>query len=160
MPDTVVSALLSGLVVGLVSSAATLWAVVITQRAETKRLRLRLLGEEESRVREKRRDQLLDAISEMLKITDPESKVDYDRALSLIHRVSLLLSPYDPTEREVNGAVMGLMLSFREYFPLQGTPSSDEKDRVASRVFGAQGKVIDTAKAHLHRRPGDALAES
>lgn len=109
MSDTVMAAIIgvTGAVVVAVTGVVTQLFVTRTViRAERKKLTEQLLGEETSRLREKRQDRIIEAVSELLIASDPQSPsgVDYGRAVNLIIRVQLLLDSKAPADAALNAA--------------------------------------------------------
>src|SRR5205814_10141653 len=96
MSDTVTAALIT---VGGMLSATTAAAVVqllVTRfviQSETKKILTQITTEADVRRTDKKCDRLLDTVSELVAVSDPELslRIDYTRAVTLIHRAQLLL---------------------------------------------------------------------
>jgi len=80
---------------------------------EHRRLSIQLRSEFQARRHEKWEAQLLDAITDLLKVTDPEINVPIDptAVTPCVLRVQLLLNPDNPIQAEVNSLVNQLALT-------------------------------------------------
>lgn len=134
-------------IVALLSQQANSRAAI---RAERERLLERIEREEISRMREKRREQLVDALSELLTTADPQisATIDYGRAVSLIHRLQLLLDRRVPPEENLNRALNRLGKSLHDYVPVHAR-SIDEKVTETRQLLLAQSEVTECARAVL-----------
>ncbi|HZS48404.1 MAG TPA: hypothetical protein VFC63_25260 [Blastocatellia bacterium] len=137
----------------LVAATGLITQLYITRtviRAEREKLREQLRAEELSRTREKRKDRLLDAVSELLTASDPQTAtgVNYGLVANLIIHVQLLLDLNIPTDRQLNAALNNLGLRLQEYVPVQGQ-SIDDKSIETTNLLEAHNNVIQSAKAVL-----------
>lgn len=155
MSDSLITALASvfgTVLVAVIALVGQRAAARATSSAETQRLRLRIVGEEASRLREKRREQMVEAISEILAASDPQIfiKLDYGRVVTLIHRIQLLLDIREVHDARLNTALNGLGSALQEYAPAHHLPVDDKSPRMRA-VFAAQSEVTESARAILHR---------
>jgi hypothetical protein len=153
LSDTVAAAMFGVGGSVFVAVTAVITQLLITRsviRAERRKLTEQLLGEEASRAREKRHDRILDAISDLLAASDPQSPtgVNYGQAANLIVRVQLLLDLKVPSHAALNGAVNELGLSLQEYVPVQRHPI-DEKSLETRSLLRAHSKVLELTKNAL-----------
>jgi len=156
MSDTVLSAIIGVGGAVLVAMTSVVSQVFITRtiiRAERDRLAEEIHGEEASRAREKREERILDALSELLVASDPQSDagVSYGKAANLIVRLQLLLDLNTQAERSLNGALNGLGLRLQEYFPVRSR-SIDNKVMETKQLLQAHAEVLERAKTVLQRK--------
>jgi hypothetical protein len=150
MPDTVAAAIISvsgAVLVAIVSVITQLFVTKSVIHAEREKLLTQLQGEESSRTKEKRRDRIIDAISELLAKSDPQIApgVDYGRVVSLIHRVQLLLNLSRSNEFALNAALNQLVLQVQEYVFVQNKPI-DDKVLETKSLLNAQAAVSDITR--------------
>ena len=105
---------------------------------------------EKSRVREKRIDRIIDAISELLITSDPQSSagVDYGRTANLISRVQLLLDLSEEDERILNNSLNVLGMSLHEYHPVR-SKYIDDKLTETKALLKAHSQVIENTRIFL-----------
>ena len=150
MSETVAAAIISvsgAVLVAIVSIITQLFITKAVIRAERDKLLTQLHGEESSRAREKRRDRIIDAISELLAKSDPQISpgVDYGRVVSLIHRVQLLLNLDRPNEAALNTALNQIGIQLQEYVFVQHKPIDDKLAETKS-LLNAQSAVSDITR--------------
>jgi hypothetical protein len=153
MSDTVTAAIVGvggAVLVAVVSVVTQLFVTRNVIRAERERLAAQLYGEEASRAREKREQRLLDAISELLAASDPQSDdgVRYGRVANLIIHVQLLLDLNVPVEKSLNGALNDLGFRLQEYHPVRQRPI-DDKIIETKALLRAHDAVIERTKIVL-----------
>jgi hypothetical protein len=121
-------------------------------KSERVKVAQQVTAEHRLQARAKRADTLLEAISELLAETDPQVKAafDYGRVVSLIHRVQLVLSPDDPEEANLNGAVNRLGLELQNYIPLHKFPAQERMTAVR-QLLEAHSDVSTLAGRVLRR---------
>jgi hypothetical protein len=119
--------------------------------AENTRLRERLQGEEAARVRERRRDQLIDALAELLATADPQvsAKLDYGRAVTLIHRIQLLLDLHYRSNTDLSAALNRLGYQIQAYIAVQDRPAEERTAQVGF-LLTAQSDVTVAARVVIH----------
>jgi hypothetical protein len=146
--DPVLAALV-GVGGAVLVAVVTVIAQVVTTRSvirsEREKVRLRIEGEEAARSREKRTDRIIDAVSELLEVSDPDgARPDYARAAALILRIQLLL---DATDRHsgLREALNNLGLRLSDY--LDEEP--DNRLHETGRLLEAQGAVIERTREVL-----------
>lgn len=157
MSDPVVAAL-----IGVGGAVVVAVATVITQlfvtraliRSEREKIGLQLRGEEVARLREKRTDRIIDAVSERLAVSDPEvgPRVNYGRAVALIHRVQLLLDSRELRQAALRDALNKLGLRIRDYLEVEQRPI-DDKDNETRLLLMAQGAVLERTRDTLGEVP-------
>jgi hypothetical protein len=95
-------------------------------------------------------DRLVDTVSELITMTDPQinQEVDYPSAVRLIHRVQLLLDRSDERQARLNGRLnaLGIALAGLIKHPDGAVLLSRA---TASDVLRAHGEVIDATQAVL-----------
>ncbi len=160
MSDTVLAAIVGvggAVTVAVVSVVTQLFVTRSVIRAERERLAAQLHGEEASRAREKREERLLNAISELLAASDPQSDegVRYGRVANLIIHVQLLLDLRVPAEKNLNDALNDLGLRLQEYHPVRQRPI-DDKMVETKHLLRAHDAVIERAKIVLRSVLTDA----
>ena len=96
----------------------------------------------------RKQDLLIDAVSALAAAADPEShaKYDYQRVVTLIHRVQLVLDPRVHADASLNQATTDLGLAIR------AAAAGDGDDRT---ILAAQSQLIEAARQVL--RPVDLL---
>jgi hypothetical protein len=99
-------------------------------------------------------------VSELLAVSDPELslRIDYTRAITLIHRAQLLLDLSIAPEKTLNGLLNQLALAIQERLTTEGEPRGGALD---GKIMQAQAQVIDRTKdviSHCTSKvsPGDA----
>jgi len=148
MSDTVTAALIT---VGGMLSATTATAVVqllVTRfviQSETKKILTQITTEADVRRADKKCDRLLDTVSELVAVSDPELslRIDYTRAVTLIHRARLLLDLSIAPEKTLNGLLNQLGLAIQERLTTEGEPRGGALD---GKIMQAQAQVIDRTK--------------
>ena len=153
MSDTVVAAIIGvggSVIVAVTGLITQLYITRTVIRAEREKLSEQLRVEESSRTNEKRKDRLLDAISELLTASDPQTAkgVNYGRVANLIIHIQLLLDLNIPTDRQLNAALNYLGLRLQEYVPVREQPIDDKSIEI-TQLLEAHNNVIERAKAVL-----------
>ncbi|MGD1046649.1 MAG: hypothetical protein ABR936_15180 [Bacteroidota bacterium] len=147
-------------IIGVAGSVLVAIVTVITQlfvtraviKSEHLKISQQLHGEELSRLREKRRDRILDGISELLTTSDPQSTngVDYGRTTNLVLQVQLLLDLTNTDEKELNSSLNRLAAKLQEYVVLRKHPVNDELPQTIN-LLQAQDLVIQQTRKILKR---------
>lgn len=150
MTDTVLAAVVGAagaIVVVVATVAAQLGVTRAMIRAERERTREQIAGEEESRRRDRREDRLLDVVSELLAVSDPQAETgaDHGKAVALIHRLQLLLDISVPAERSLNGVTNELGQALHAYHAVR-TRDIDQKLPETRRLLQAQSAVSEHAR--------------
>jgi len=155
MTDTVTAALIGvagAVVVAVVTVATQLGVTRAVIRSERDRVQQRITGEERSRRKDRREERLLDAVSELLAVSDPQAALgpEYGKAVVLIHRIQLLLDLGLPGERSLNGAVNQLGKRLHEYHFVRDR-HIDDKLPETQALLEAHSSVSDLTRAVLKR---------
>jgi len=150
MSETIIAA-----IIGVLGTIFVVIVTVITQflttkaliKAERQKIKEQIRREEVSRFKEKRHDRILDAISELLIVSDPQSTsgVDYGRTVNLVLRIQLMLDTTNAEESTLNIALNDLASSLQEYFPVRTFPI-DQKVIETKGLLQAQDLVIRSSK--------------
>jgi hypothetical protein len=151
--DTVAAALIGVGGGAIVAVASVITQLFVTRKvigAEREKIGLQLRGEEAARLREKRTDRIVDAVSELLKVSDPQigPHVDYGRAVALTLRIQLLLDRHDQRHRPLVGALNNLALRLQEYVGVERLPI-DDKSTETRLLLEAQGNVLERTRDAL-----------
>jgi hypothetical protein len=131
-------------VVTVIAQVVTTKSVI---RSEREKVRLRIAGEEAARLREKRTDRIIDAVSELLEVSDPDGRApNHAKAAALIMRVQLLL---DATSQHsgLREALNNLGLRLSDYLEEEPENRLHEK----GRLLKAQSAVIERTQEVLRR---------
>lgn|SRR5512146_2940082 len=119
----------------------------VAQRSEWQRLLAQLAGEESSRVRERRRERLLDSLAALLAASDPQSEeLSYTEGLKHIHHAQLLLDPRLPSEAVLNGAVSRVGLALHSYIPASRAAIGDKVPET-QRLLTAHSELVESVRA-------------
>jgi hypothetical protein len=112
--------------------------------AEREKLALQFQGDQQSRRQDRKRERLLDTISELLERSDPEAdeRLDYPLIARLILRAQLLLDLAVPAEKEVNGALNQLGIASETYV---ASPANEEVERRVA-LLRLRGQLLNLAK--------------
>ena len=96
------------------------------------------------------RDRLLDIVSELVAVTDPQinRKHDYKRAVALIQQAQLLLDFNEGKAADLNGALNAFGLTLNQFV---GEVADDDLDRLEQHrvLLAVHAGVIDATKAVL-----------
>ena len=149
----------------LVTSVSTIAGVVIgallggwQQKANTKtlilsefgKLSVQLHGENRVRIRARKEDWLLESVPNLIAAVDPElhAEFDYNRVVSLIHRIQVILDPKNPIEAAINNATTEIGLTIQAV-----------KSRNAPResLLNVQAALIEATREYLHMSPDQLL---
>lgn len=127
-------------------------------RAEADRQRERLRDEEAAKIREKRWDQLVDALAELQAVCDPASAPSHDlaRMTVLIHGIDLMLDARIPAQRALAMAVGHLGITTSEFAAARSLSETTAED--LRPVWAGQSRVVELARIVLHGQNGDATA--
>jgi hypothetical protein len=140
---------LSGVVIG---GLLTWWAqrsnTKLLIAAELNKVYAQLEGDARKRLLARKQDLLIDAISALAAATDPElhAKYDYQRVVTLIHQVQLVLDPRVHADARLNQATTDLGLTIQ---------AAAAGGRDVRSILAAQSQVIEAARQLL--RPVDLL---
>jgi len=112
--------------------------------AERERLVLQLQGDLGNRRRDRKTERLLDAVSELLERSDPETNkpLNYPLLVRLILRAQLLLDLGVPAEKQLNGALNQLGILAEGYL---SCPANEELARRGG-LLRMNGQLLDLAK--------------
>ena len=105
---------------------------------------------EKARDREKRKDRIIDAISELLSTSDPQSSegVNYGKTTNLIISVQLLLDISKQDELALNDSLNVLGRSLHEYYPVR-SKYIDDKISETKALLRAHDEVIQRTRIFL-----------
>jgi hypothetical protein len=106
--------------------------------------------QEKSKIREKRIDRIISAISDLLVTSDPQSAngVDYGKTINSIIIVQLLLDVDNKFEKELNVSLNDLGYKLQEYYFVQTRPIED-KINETKNLLTAHSQVIEKTRALL-----------
>lgn len=141
---------LGGALIGLAGT----WLIL---RAERQRVRIQLDLEASHRRSEKRRDELVTLLSELLAATDPEihGRPEYPKVVRLIHHVQLILEVANPPEAALNTALSELGHAAAAHYTGPSTPGP-QRDANARELLAAQSHVTEFARATFRLSSGAA----
>jgi len=145
----------------IVASVASIAGVIIgallvgwQQKANTKaliesefrKLTVQLLGENLARVRARKEDWLLESVPLLVAAVDPElhAEFDYNKVVSLIHRIQVILDPRIPKEAAINHATTELGLTVQAVKCKQAPRES---------LLRVQAALIDAMRECLRNAP-------
>jgi energy-converting hydrogenase Eha subunit H len=151
MSDTVVAALitvagmLGVVIVTALVQLSTTRQVIKSERDKTLSL---IHGQAATSREERRRERILDIVSEIVASTDPEvnATIDYQRIVKLINRVQLLLDFDSHREALLNGAVNELGITLGRVLAREPEDQWEDAER-RKVILQAHGKVIDLARS-------------
>jgi hypothetical protein len=138
-------------VIGVGGSVTVAIVTVITQFFITKRVinseKEKIVISEETHSREKRKERIIDALSELLITSDPQSSkgVDYGRTTNLIIIVQLLLDISNADELALNDSLNFLGMRLHDYYPLR-LEHIDNKSSETKALLKAHDNVIQKAR--------------
>lgn len=154
MTDTVVASVITVggmLAAGLLGGILQFFVTKHVLRAEHERMITRIAEESRERARGRTADRLLEIVSELLVLSDPQvnETVDYPAAVKLIHQAQLLLDRADAKAVFLNGRLNALGIA------LAGTTKHPDGAILFSRgtsadVLRVHGEVIDAIQAVLN----------
>ena len=153
MSDVVLASLIGvggAVLVSVVSVLAQVYTTKHVIASERDKILRQLQGEDQLRMRERWVDRFLDAMSELLKTSDPQSNsgVDYGKTVNLILRIQLLLDAKTPTHIKLCGALNALGIQLQQYAVVE-TRHIDDKISETSNLLKAQDLVLECAKTVL-----------
>lgn len=114
--------------------------------SEFKKLNVQLFGENLARVRARKEDWLLESVPLLVAAVDPElhAEFDYNKVVSLIHRIQVILDPRNPKEAAINHATTELGLTVQAVKCKQVPRES---------LLRVQAALIEATREYLRNAP-------
>lgn len=104
--------------------------------------------------RARRRELLVEAVTEILVASDPQSaEFGYTRVLRHLHRAELLLDPQIEEERMLSAAIGELAMEVHDYYPVKHLDIS-EKSQHVKRLLKRQSDLIELCRRHVWKGGG------
>jgi len=117
-----------------------------TIEAEFKRIHEQIAAESKARFHARKEDHLMDCVAALVTETDPElkAKLDYEKIVSLIHKIQIVLDPRSESQGKINHWSSSLGFLARDVILGNQAPET---------LLKPQGELIEATRSFLRRDP-------